>query len=173
MTQEEINIRSVYLLLACSKAVDRVRDRLVDSLPDQLKGPKTLIDQCVKRELGLLFRYWTTRQIWEQMEDNEAEAKNLNLSLLRLFTSTFKLPRDGSGLKYAELSSLSEEAQELSRRLAGALNIDPHPLLTGLEETIAPWREAVVEYTAEALALPVEQLATRIKEWEQWPDKKP
>ena len=113
----------------------------------------------------MLFRYWTTRQIWERLDSEEADAKALNLALLRLFTNHFRLPRDGSGLRYVELSNVDEETLELSRRITTALGMEHPPLLAELRVVIFPWREAVRQYTTEAIELPIDRLASRVKEW--------
>ena len=165
MTEEETRVRSVYLFLACSQAIDQFKDRLVATFETSPLSSKLLLEKLLRRELGLLFRYWTTRQIWERLDANEADAKNLNLALLRLFTDAFKLPKDGSGLRYAELSTLAEEAQELSHRITNALGMEHRPLLTELQGAILPCRDAVTKYTVEALDLPVSQLTASIKEW--------
>lgn len=162
---EEIRVRSVYLFLACSQAVEQFTQRLATIASPALRSNQSMLEQSLKRELGTLFRYWTTRQIWQRWEVQEADAKSLNLALLRLFTSAFRLPQDGSGLRYAELSSPDEETLELSRRLTNALGVEYPPLLTELRVAILPWRDAVVKYTAEALELPVEELTDRLKDW--------
>jgi hypothetical protein len=112
-----------------------------------------------------LFRYWATRQIWEQLESEEADAKALNLALLRLFTDAFGLPKDGSGLRYAELSNLTEEFQELSHRITNALGLEHRPLLSELQATIMPLRDAISRYTRDALELSPEQLRPSVQEW--------
>ncbi len=165
MTEEETRIRSVYLFLACSQAIEQLKDRLVATFESSPLSSQLLLEKLLRRELGLLFRYWATRQIWERLEANEADAKSLNLALLRLFTDAFKLPKDGSGLRYAELSTLAQEAQELSHRLTNALGMAHRPLLTELQRAILPCRDAVTKYTVDALDLPVSQLIAGIKEW--------
>ncbi len=165
MTEEEIRIRSVYLFLACSQAVEQCKERLIATLPTPPLSAKVLLDKAITRELGLLFRYWATRYIWEQLPSHEADAKQLNLALLRLFTSGLKLPRDGSGLRYAELSTIAEEARELSHRMTNAIGIEHPPLLAELQGTILSWRETVLRYTGEALRRPLEPLTTSIKAW--------
>ena len=125
-------------------------------------------EQALKRELGLLFRYWTTRQIWERLEAREADAKELNLALLRLFTNAFQLPKDGSGLRYAELSTPTEEIRELSARMTQALSAgeaNQARWLAELQAGLVPWREAVLRYTADAIDLPLEQLGVSVKQW--------
>lgn len=165
MTPEETRIRSVYLFLACSQAVEQFKDRLVGTFEAPTLSSKLVLEKLLRRELGLLFRYWATRQIWERLESAEADAKNLNLALLRLFTDAFKLPKDGSGLRYAELSTLVEEAQELSHRITNGLGMEYRPMLVELQGAILPCRDAVTKYTVEALELPVSQLTTSINEW--------
>ncbi len=99
MTQEDIRVRSAYLFLACSQAVEQFKDHLVATFPSPPIASPLVLDKLLRRELGLLFRYWTTRKIWEQLEASEADAKDLNLVLLRLFTDGLKLPKDARGLR--------------------------------------------------------------------------
>src|SRR6185295_15941804 len=105
------------------------------------------IEKSLTRELGMLFRYWITRQIWERLEAREEDAKQLNLAVLRLFTNGFKLPKDGSGLRYAELSSPAEEVRELGHRITNALGMEHAPLLAELQGSILTWRQAIVQHT--------------------------
>jgi hypothetical protein len=164
MTDEEIKIRSVYLFLACSQAVEQLTSALIAAAGGSA-SVKPVTEGAVRKELGLLFRYWTTRQIWERLEADEADAKALNLSLLRLFTNAFRLPRDGSGLRYAELSTAADEGQELRRRLTGAIGTGHPRLLDALEALVVSWRDAVSRYTVEALESPLSQLTASVKEW--------
>lgn len=171
MTADEIRFRSIYLFLECSRAVEQCAGRLAASVSAPSGPDGRPVEQVLRRELGLLFRYWTTRQIWERLASNEADAKALNLALLRLCTEAFRLPRDGSGLRYAELSTLTEEVQELSRRLASALGPAPQPLLSELPGAVAAWRDAVTRSTVEALELPLDQLTVSVQAWmERSPD---
>ncbi len=165
MSQEELRLRALYLFLACSQAVEQFAERLAATLPAQPLPAQVRLQQSLKRELGLLFRYWTTRQIWQRWDTREADAKQLNLALLRLFTDAFKLPKDGSGLRYAELSTLAEEVQELTHRITNALAMRHEPLLTELQSTILPWRDSVLKWTIDALEWPPEQLAPKVSEW--------
>jgi len=166
MTPEEIRVRAAYLFLACSQAVERLKNRLTATVPSATAASVRLVlERALRRELGLLFRYWTTRQIWARLEANEEDAKRLNLVLLRLFTEAFKLPRDGSGLRYAEMSTVAEEASELSHRITNILGMVHQPLLNELQGAILPWRDAVIKYTTDALELPLDQLASSVKEW--------
>lgn len=171
MTEEEIRVRSVYLFLACAQIVEQCKDRLVATLPTPPLSSRVLLDKAITRELGLLFRYWATRYIWEQLAADEAAAKQLNIALLRLFTNGLKLPRDGSGLKYAELSTLAEEARELSHRITNAIGVEHPPLLAELQGTIASWRDTVLRHAADALQRRMEPLTASIKAWaERMPD---
>ena len=165
MNPEELRLRALYLFLACSQAVEQFADRLTETIPAQPLSTQLQLQKTLKRELGLLFRYWTTRHIWQRWELREADAKQLNLALLRLFTDTFKLPKDGSGLRYAELSTLAEEVQELSQRITSALGVTHDPLLTELHSAILPWRDSVIKWTIDALEWPPEQLAPKVSEW--------
>jgi len=105
MDSDEIRLRALYLFLACSQSIESLKDKVIKTLPKEPVSTQMMRDLVLKRELGMLFRYWTTRKIWERLEADEASAKGLNLALLRLFTQGFKLPMDGSGLHYAELST--------------------------------------------------------------------
>ncbi len=165
MTPEEIRIRSLYIFLACSRGVEELRDRLQSLLPSSDASLQAVIDKSLKRELGLLFRYWTTRKIWQHLDAQEADAKSLNLALLRLFTEAFRLPRDGSGLRYAELSTVAEEVREMSHRMTAALGCEYPELLSELPRGLAAWRETVARYAVEGVEQPLDQLSEAIKEW--------
>ena len=165
MTQEDIQIRSTYLYVRCSHTVEQAVGRLAGTVTSAHMPSRLLLQQILKRELGLLFRYWITRRVWEQLESAEEDAKRLNLALLRLFTEGFRLARDGSGLRYARLSTPAEEVQELSHRLTNALGIEHQALLIELQEGIASWRAAVTQDTTDALALPLEPLTATVKAW--------
>ncbi len=165
MTQEEIRIRSLYLFLACSQAVDEFKGKLEASFPELPLSSQLLLDKVLKRELGMLFRYWATRKIWDRLDAHEADAKALNVALLRLFTEGFRLPRDGSGLRYAELSTPSEEMQELRHRLTDALGMERPPLFDALLGGIGLWRDTVLGYTGEALERPINELLSQVQRW--------
>ena len=165
MTQEESRVRAVYLFLACSQAIEQFKDGLAAAFPPSLPAAKPLLEKSLRKELGMLFRYWATRQIWNRLESREEDAKDLNLAVLRLFTEGFKLPKDGSGLRYAELSTLAEETRELSHRITNALGFEHQPMLEELHVAILHWRNAVTTYTTEALDLPLTELASRVKQW--------
>ena len=165
MTEEEIRIRSLYLFLACSQAVEQAKDQLVETFPSPPLSSQLLLDRLLRRELGILFRYWATRKIWERFESNEADAKNLNLAVLRLFVEGFKLPKDGSGLRYAELSTSAEEARELGHRVTDALGMEYQPVLAQLQGGIISWRDAVLKHTIDALERPVDELTSSVKQW--------
>ncbi len=164
MTPDEIRVRSTYLYLACAQAVDQVAGRLASTLPPSTPPASGALLRSLRRELGLLFRYWTTRQIWRQLEAEEVDAKDMNVALLRLFVDGFKLPRDGSGLKYAELSTAADELHELSHRITNAIGQERRELLAELPGVILPWRDAIATYTSEAVALPLDQITGRVRE---------
>lgn len=164
MIPEELRIRSAFILHACSRAVQQFSDQLAATFPNSSLSSQIMLTQTLKRELGMLFRYWATRRIWILLESDEDLAKQLNLLLLRIFTDTFRLPRDGSGLRYAQLSTVGEEAQELGKRISYALEITHQPLLSELQRRISSWRDKVIEVTDDALKLSTEQLIAKVKE---------
>ena len=159
MPDEEVQLRARYLGAACVQAAQGWAERLLERLPAQAGRADPQMRRIVLRELGLLARHWSTRQIWHRLETNEHAAKELNLAVLRVFTETFKLPRDGSGLRYASLGSLSEEARELSARLVTALGLEHPPLVRELQAGIIAWREAVLRAVEQSLTLSREQVA--------------
>ncbi len=165
MSPEEIRVRTVYLFLACSQLVEQLTQQLSAVFPDPPLSSMVLIHKYLRRELALLFRSWASREIWARLEHREGEAKSLNLSLLRLFTEGFKLPKDGSGLRYAELLTPIEEIHELHQRLATALGMDHSPLLHQLQTGIVTWRTTVLTVTRGALERPLEELTSSVKEW--------
>ena len=84
---------------------------------------------------------------------------------MRLFTEGFKLPKDGSGLRYAELSNPSEEVKELGQRMTAALGMEHQPLLDELQAGILAWRDEINRWTKDALELPLGQISAAMKEW--------
>ena len=165
MTAENIRLRSVFLFLACSQAVEQFKGQLSATFPTKPLSADVMLDQLLRKELGLLVRHWASRQIWSQLEANESDATQLNLSLLRLFTEGFKLPRDGSGLRYAELSTVADEANELGHRLTNALGTEHLPLLLELHKSMSGWREIILRVTDDALRLPTNQLTASVRAW--------
>ena len=163
MGPEELRVRSLYVFLSCAQTIEEFKRRLAATLADQTPPVQRVFETTVKRELGLLFRCWVTRQVWERLESRELDAKNLNLALLRLFFEGLRLPKDGSGLRYAELSTVQEELVELSHRLTNALGSEHQPLLKELRAAMLPWRDAVATYTLEALELPLRELSVRVQ----------
>ena len=165
MTPEEVHVRSLYLFLACSRAIEEGCSRLREAATGATTSVQAALEKALKKELALLFRYWATRKIWERWESQELEAKVLNLALLRLFYEGFRLPKDGSGMRYAELSTVNDEAQELTHRVANALGINHVPLTQALERSVLTWRDAVMQYTVEALTRSEPELSVAIKAW--------
>lgn len=165
MAPEEVRVRSLYLFMVCAQAIEKGTERLMAIAPPAIPSLKPVLDKSLKKELALLFRYWATRRIWERWEARELDAKALNLAVLRLFFEGFRLAKDGSGMRYAELSTLSAEANELSHRLANALGVEHPPLVEEVERAILSWRDAVLQCTADALSRPAEELAVALKEW--------
>ena len=165
MRQEEIRIRCLYLFLASSRAVEEFKTQLTATFPAQPMTSQLQLNRVLRKELGLLFRYWSTRRIWDLLDRQEDDAKAMNLALLRLFTDGFRLPKDGSGLRYAELSTPAEEARELTQRIASALEMAHQPMADVLHSRILHWRDTVNRQTADALELSIDQLTIKVKAW--------
>lgn len=169
MTNEEVRVRSIYIFLSCSQAIEQYVKQLEAVFTAPPLSSRLALQQALRRELGLLVRYWITRQIWQRLESSEADAKALNLALLRLFTEGLRLPRDGSGLRYAELSALPEETLELQHRVASAIGTTHAPLAAELQRSTGAWRDAAWRCAVEALERPLEQLSDDVKRWAQRP----
>ncbi|HEX9780833.1 MAG TPA: hypothetical protein VGB20_06445 [bacterium] len=165
MTDDEIKVRTVHLFLSCVRYVEDAAKRLAGATCAATPGSTALVERALMRELGILFRYWATRAIWERFEEQDALATRLNLALLRLFTNEFKLPKDGSGLRYAGLSGPVEEARELYHRLTNVLGEDRKPLMAEIQARFLHWREDVLAQSHEALDRPVEELESSVREW--------
>ncbi|PIQ83547.1 MAG: hypothetical protein COV75_06925 [Candidatus Omnitrophica bacterium CG11_big_fil_rev_8_21_14_0_20_63_9] len=169
MTDEEIRVRSIYLYLSCSQAVERYIEQLLGTFAAPPASSRLTMQHALRRELGLIVRYWITRLVWQRLDANEADAKALNLALLRLFTEGLRLPRDGSGLRYAELSTLPEETLELQHRIVNAIGVEHAPLVAELQRSTGAWREATWRSTTEALDRPLDQLSETVRSWAQRP----
>ena len=171
MTSEEIRTRSLYLFLACSQAIEQCQKTLLRTVPALSAPLKPVFEKTVKKELGLVFRYWATQRVWQALEAREVDAKNFNLSLLRLFFDGLRLPKDGSGLRYAELLTVPEQVSELYRRLVSGIGMTQEALLKELQQEMPGWHTMVMRHTADALGLPLETLANKIRAWaERAPD---
>ncbi|MBI2174313.1 MAG: hypothetical protein HYU33_03875 [Candidatus Omnitrophica bacterium] len=164
MSTQEIQARARYLFLTCVQMVDRVKERLVSLLPESVQSNAAALEVSLRRELGLLFRYWATQQIWQRMALQEKEARMMNIALLRLFTEELKLPRDGSGLRYAQLGSLIEETREFKKRVGQLIGFEYPPLTAQLEGALLVLREELERRVAEALQMPLEDLSRALGE---------
>lgn len=165
MTDKEIRLRAEYLYIACCYAAVK---EITDSIIDTLKSSKIIVDDTVKevvlREVGILFRFWTTRAIWESLIEDENDAKRFNFSLFRLFNSGFKLPKDDSGIRYAQISGTVEEVKELGRRICNALKLECAITMFEINIGISHWLELILKFTKDAVELPVEQIENMLKE---------
>ena len=163
MTDEEIRLRALYVFLGCQQAIDDYATRLLESLPaaSEVQLP---VEKMVTRELGLLFRYWATQHIWKVLE-TEHDAKNFNLAVLRQFFDGLRLPKDGSGICYAERLTIAEQTSELSKRLSNQIGIQAESLLEEFQHEVPAWHASVINYTEEALHIPLERLQSSITEW--------
>lgn len=166
MTDHELALRALYLYFSCSRQVERSLGMLLAALPASGRIEAGIQERTTRRECGLLFRHWASREIWERM-DEDAQATQLNLELLRLFTNGFKLPKDGSGLRYAELSTLEEELREFWHRLTRALGVEDTRLLGLMERSAGEWRSAVAEAAGQALQQEFSLIEAEVKEWTQ------
>ena len=72
MTAEEIRLRSVFLFLACSQAVEQFKGQLSATFPTKPLSADVVLDKLLRKELSMLVRYWATRQIWGQLEAQES-----------------------------------------------------------------------------------------------------
>ena len=165
MTDDEQQIRSLYLFLACSQAIDQCRERLAGKLPASASTMQPVFEKMMKKELGLLFRYWATQRIWKAFDASETDGKNFNLAVLRQFFEGLRLPKDGSGLRYAELLSVPEQVTELYRRLGSQLGVQSEIVLKELQHELPAWHALVTTYTDEALRAPLARLSSTIKAW--------
>lgn len=167
-----MRVRCVYLFLACSDAAEQTKDRLVATFTTPPPLVAGALEKALRRELGLLFRYWASRQVWGHLESDEADATRFNLMLLRLFVDGFKLSRDGSGLRYAELSTPAEELRELCHRITEAIGMEHPPLVAQLHGSLGSLRDTVAQHAAEALGWPLERLTPRVKAWLERPPER-
>jgi len=160
MTDDEIRLRALYVFYQCEAMVTEAMAQLQPLVP---RETEMSAERVLRRELGLLFRYWATHCIWGRLEARQEEAKRLNISILRLFIDAFKLPRDGSGLKYAELPTVNDMANELSQRLRHALGGMPQPLDVILHASVRQWEDRIGRDVGDALALPFDAVQAAVK----------
>lgn len=160
MTNEEINLRSEYLYLASCLAAIKLRDSIIESAnleeDEKVKG-------IVLRELGILFRFWITREIWESLVEDETDAQKFNFRLLHLFNSGFKIPQDGSEIRYAQISGTVDEVKELGRRICNSLKLECIITMFKINIGITPYMEAILKFTKNAVELPIEQIENMLK----------
>lgn len=153
------------MFLACSQVIDTSQAQAGRAVPEAPETGRLLFQKTLRRELGLLFRYWATQHIWKALERCEADATNINLALLRLFFEGLRLPKDGSGLRYAQLFTVPEQIQELSHRLNQSLGTGGDAVLKQLQDDLPAWRAEVIKHTTDALGLSIEELSAKIKRW--------
>ena len=166
MTDQELRLRALNLYLVCSQLVDAALRLLLQALPASGRAEGLIQERMARRECGLLFRHWVSREIWQRVE-NDGEATKLNLELLRLFTSGFKLPKDGSGLRYAELATPEEELHEFWDRLTHALGIEETRLLGTIEQASGEWRQGVDRAAERMLSQSIAVIEAEVREWTQ------
>lgn len=164
MTSEEIRLRSLHLYLACSYAAVKFRDSVLDELREAGYEVNQEAADIVLKEVGILFRFWTTRQIWERLVENEGDAKSLNFSLIHLFNRGFKLPRDEIGERYAQISGTVEEVKEFGYRICNALGTKEFILALKLNASCPAWLKAVLQYTQNAIEWPIPRVKEIVEE---------
>lgn len=166
MNEAEARLRALYLYSNCDRildeALERIRPLTVGQTMESRPASRTL-----KRELGMLLRHWCSRKLWEMLEAQETLATQFNLEFLRLCIRGFKLSRDGSGLRYAELSSLQEELRECAGRLQQALGGDKETFARILEENGSGWNAGVCTAVDRSLTLSRETIDNQVRSWMQ------
>lgn len=159
MTGEEIRLRSLYVYLGCAYAAVKYRDQgLLPILQEANVETNERVKDLVLREIGILFRFWSTRQIWEREVANESDAKSLNLALMQLFNVGLRLPKDNSGVEYAQASGTLGEVQKFGHRICKGLRGDDYTLALELNSTLPAWAKAVFQYVEDGVNLPLQQV---------------
>lgn len=166
MTDQELRLRALDMYLSCSRVVDQALRYLLPALPASGKAEAVSQERTARRECGMLFRHWASREIWDRVEQDK-DATQMNLELLRLFTNGFKLPKDGSGLRYAELSTQEEELREFWHRLTHALGVEETRLLAMIERAADEWKQAVMQAAERMLTQPIAVIEAEVREWTQ------
>lgn len=158
MTGEEIRVRSLYLYVACSYAAVKLQAHVIEEIRRLKMSFDRKQEEQIFKEVGILFRFWVTRQIWENLVQEEADAKSLNFATFDLFNKGFKLPNDESHVRYGEISGRVEEVKEFGLRVCGILNQkDPELLLMLSTMTSEHWFPVILQYTKDAVEQPFEQ----------------
>ncbi len=168
MNEKEVRLRTFFIFVKSTELFEAVQKELVTLLEGQAQVNEHRLNHAMRREGGILFRYWSTRFLWDALSDDDETAKQLNLRLLRLFSENFDFPRDGSGLLYAELSTPFDEAREFIRRLNKQLDIeDLETLREFVQKEFLGWREQILAVTQEAIEADLEVLETAASGWVQ------
>jgi hypothetical protein len=144
LEREHLELYASFLFLKCAAAVRHIVKESPSALSESFDT--VFFERHLRRELGILLRYWISHDIWEVFEDDSEGSRELNLLVLRHFTRGLKLPKDGSGLKYAELSTLKEQLRELCHRLTAVLGKEDKPFFRWVESHFTAWRKDTREY---------------------------
>lgn len=159
MNEKEIHLRVLYLYLTAVKAADLYLEKLCSQVIELKEGRKTaMFDVLLRREIAILFRHWAARTIWNRLEASESDATRMNQQLLRQFTNSFKLPRDGSGVHYASLLTIEEECFVFGDRLLNTLSLSRKPAVKSFESILQQACKAITAHSEEALEWPLERL---------------
>jgi hypothetical protein len=164
MSDDERKLRAEYLCLSCCCVADKFTNSIIDILKEEKIDEDSNIREIVLKEVGILFRFWTTHAIWEALIQNENDAKWFNLYLFQLFNSGFNIPKDGSDIRHAEISGTEDEAKELGRKICNALNRECAITMLKINIGISCWIEVVLKYAKDALELPIEQIKSMVEE---------
>ncbi len=146
--------------------VDSALPGLLPTLAAPTRTEAMAYERTLRRECGMLFRHWAARAVWENVLD-DADATQVNLELLRLCTAGFKLPKDGSGLRYSELGTAEEEGREFWHRLTHGIGVEGAGLLGTVERSLPGWRRDVAAAVERALAQSLTVLEAEAKAWTQ------
>ena len=164
MNDNERRLRALHLYFGCSRLADAALRQLLPALSSANRAEALASERTLRRECGLLLRHWAANALWEKVLDN-TDATQLNLELLRLCTSGFKLQKDGSGLRYAELALEEEEAREFWHRLTQHLGIEDTRLLSRIEAALPAWKRDVIEAVDRSLAQTLSVLEAEARSW--------
>lgn len=168
MDDREVRLRTFYVFVKSAELFESIEESLSGLLEAGDRANPHQIRHLLRRETGILFRYWATRYLWDALDQDEEIAKRMNLSLLRIFAENFEFPRDGSGLKYAELSTPYDEAREWIRRLNKQIPIDDlEGLRQWVQKDFLQWRQRILDFTQESLVADLEWLQAAADQWVQ------
>ncbi len=173
MDSEEIRIRSLYLYVACSYAAVKLKEHIFAEMEKLGITSDEARKELVLKEIGVLFLFWTTRQIWERLVENEGDAKSLNVALAKLFHDGFKLPSDERRIRYAQVSGTVEEIEQFAFTVCDTLERHDAFLLVRLAVIYKHQFKLILQYTEDAVALSVSNIKECVDEMARRDKKMP